>query len=36
MSEFWGFDGAHLIAIGMILILAGGCFYMARTWGSRL
>jgi len=36
MLEFWGFEGAHLLAIAMIVILACICLYMARTWGGKL
>jgi hypothetical protein len=36
MSEFWGFEGAHLLAIAMIVVLAGICLYMGRTWGEKL
>jgi hypothetical protein len=36
MSDFWGFDGAHLLAIIMIVVLAGICLYLARTWGRKL
>lgn len=36
MSDFWGFEGAHLLAISMIVVLAVICLYMARNWGKRL
>lgn len=36
MSEFWAFEGAHLLAILMIVVLAGCCLYLARTWGKKL
>jgi len=36
MSDFWGFYGAHLLAILMIVGLAGYCLYLARTWGDKM
>lgn len=36
MSDFWGYEGAHLLAIVMIVTLACICLYMARTWGTKL
>lgn len=36
MSDFWGYDGAHLLAIILIVGLACGCLYMARHWGKKL
>ncbi len=36
MSDFWGFEYAHLWAIGLIIVLAGICLYLARSWGAKL
>jgi len=36
MSDFWGFEGAHLLAIAMIVFLGCVCLYLARHWGKKL
>ncbi len=36
MSEFWGFDGADIVAIIMIMGLCGACLYHARHWSKEL
>ncbi len=36
MSDFWGFEGAHILAIAMIVVLAVICLYIARHWGAKL
>lgn len=36
MSEFWGFPGADLLAIGLIVFLCGVCLYLARSWVKKL
>ena len=36
MNEFWGYPGADLAAIVMMIVLAVICLYLARTWGDKL
>lgn len=36
MTEFWGFPGADLLAIAMIIALCGVCLYLARNWVKKL
>jgi len=36
VSDFWGFEGAHLVAIAMIIALGIVCLYLARHWGNWL
>jgi|GEM_PF-339625 hypothetical protein len=36
MSDFWAFEGAHMLAIVMIVILAAICLFVARNWGKQL
>ncbi len=36
MSDFWGFEGAHILAIVMIVVLGCACLYTARNWGKKL
>ncbi len=36
MSEFWGFEGADILAIVVICILCVLCLYQARVWVKKL
>jgi len=36
MSEFWGFPGAHIVALIVISVLAGVCLYQARGFVTKL
>lgn len=36
MDGFWAFPGADIVAIVIIVVLAGICLYHARTWGGKL
>lgn len=36
MSEFWGFEGADILAVVLILGLCGVCLYQARSWVKKL
>jgi hypothetical protein len=36
VSEFWGFQGAHIVAMVVIPIVSLICLYQARTFVKRL
>jgi hypothetical protein len=36
MSEFWGFPGAHILALIVITALAFACLYQARRFVTKL
>ncbi len=36
MSEFWGFEGADILAVVLICVLCAACLYQARTWVKKL
>ncbi|MFT5533575.1 MAG: hypothetical protein ACI9ZF_000894 [Bradyrhizobium sp.] len=36
MSEFWGFPGADILAVVVIVILSGLALYQARTFVTKL
>ncbi len=36
MSEFWGYPGADILAILVIVGVGGACLYQARTWVKKL
>ncbi len=36
MSDFWGYPGADILAIVLIVGLSGLCLYLARTWTDKL
>ncbi len=36
MSEFWGFEGADILAIVVICVLCVLCLYQARVWVKKL
>lgn len=36
MSEFWGFEGADILAVILICVLCVLCLYQARTWVKKL
>jgi hypothetical protein len=36
MSEFWGFAGADIVAVVLIVGLYAVCLYQARSWVKKL
>lgn len=36
MSEFWGFPGADILAVAVIIGLSGFALYQARTFVTKL
>ncbi len=36
MSDFWGFEGADILAIVVICVLCALCLYQARVWVKKL
>ncbi len=36
MSEFWGFPGAHILALIVITVLSFACLYQARRFVTKL
>jgi hypothetical protein len=36
MSEFWGFPGADILAVAVIIVLSGFALYQARTFVTKL
>lgn len=36
MSDFWGYPGADVLAIVLIVCLCALCLYQARTWVRKL
>ncbi len=36
MSEFWGFPGADILAVTVIIVLSGLALYQARTFVTKI
>lgn len=36
MSEFWGFPGADILAVAVIIVLSSLALYQARTFVTKL
>ncbi|CAM4146660.1 hypothetical protein VRRI112168_15875 [Vreelandella rituensis] len=36
MSEFWGFPGADILAVAVIIALSGLALYQARTFVTKI
>jgi hypothetical protein len=36
MSEFWGFPGADMLAVAVIIVLSSFALYQARTFVTKL
>lgn len=36
MSEFWGFPGANILAVAVIIILSSLALYQARTFVTKI
>lgn len=36
MSDFWGFPGADMLAVAVIIVLSGFVLYQARTFVTKL
>jgi hypothetical protein len=36
MSEFWGYPGADIIAVAVIIVLSGFVLYQARTFVTKI
>ncbi|EHA15592.1 hypothetical protein HAL1_10047 [Halomonas sp. HAL1] len=36
MSEFWGFPGADILAVAVIIILSSLALYQARTFVTKI
>lgn len=36
MSEFWGYPGADILAVVVIIVLSGFALYQARTFVTKI
>lgn len=36
MSDFWGFPGADILAVGVIIALSSFALYLARVFVTKL
>lgn len=36
MSDFWGFPGADMLAVAVIIVLSSAALYQARTFVTKL
>ncbi|MFT7260649.1 MAG: hypothetical protein ACI9MS_002518 [Glaciecola sp.] len=36
MSDFWGFPGADMLAVGVIIVLSSVVLYQARTFVTKI
>jgi hypothetical protein len=36
MSDFWGYPGADMLAVAVIIVLSGLALYQARTFVTKI